>query len=177
MNVVEGATVEVKNFRAFFIVAVALFSAGCGPSSEYPTVSGKVTFDGAPLSKIRVVFNPIPVGNSAVAGPYSTGVTDEEGNFSLKTRNGESGAVGGAHKVGFSWSDIGVTTLSSLKKSLRDSKDSPEDVAKIKSMIAEVEQKLQSRPKLESNLQAKFSVPQEGTDQAVFELTDLGGHY
>ena len=40
-------------------------------------------------------------------------------------------------------------------------------------MIAEVEQKLESRPKLEGNLQVKFSVPQEGTDQAVFDLTDL----
>ena len=168
---------EVKNFRAFVIMAVALFCAGCGPNSDYPPISGKVTFDWAPLAKIRVVFNPVPVGNSAVAGPYSIGVTDEEGSFSLKTRDGESGAVGGAHKVGFSWSDIGVTTLSSLKKSLRDSKDSPEEVAKIKSMIAEVEQKLESRPKLKANLQAKFSVPQEGTDQAVFELTDLGGRY
>ena len=177
MNVGEGAAVEVKNFRAFVIMAVALFCAGCGPNSDYPPISGKVTFDWAPLAKIRVVFNPVPVGNSAVAGPYSIGVTDEEGSFSLKTRDGESGAVGGAHKVGFSWSDIGVTTLSSLKKSLRDSKDSPEEVAKIKSMIAEVEQKLESRPKLKANLQAKFSVPQEGTDQAVFELTDLGGRY
>ena len=47
---------------------------------------GKVTYDGEPLAKIRVVFNPIPVGGSAVPGPYSTGVTDEEGNFSLETR-------------------------------------------------------------------------------------------
>jgi len=165
--------VEVSFYRAFVVMAVALLCAGCGSNSEYPSVSGKVTYDGAPLAKIRVVFNPIPVGNSAVPGPYSTGVTDEEGNFSLETRDGQTGAVVGSHKVGFYWSDISVRTLPTLKQSLQESKSSPEDAAKIESMIAEVEQKLESRPKLKGNLQAKFSVPQEGTDQAVFDLTDL----
>ena len=75
--------------------------------------------------------------------------------------------------MGFYWSDISVRTLPTLKQSLQESKKSSEDAAKIKSMIAEVEQKLESRPKLEGNLQVKFSVPQEGTDQAVFDLTDL----
>ena len=158
-------------------MAVAFFCFGCGPSSKYPTVSGKVTYDGAPLPNIRVVFNPVPVGNSAVAGPYSIGITDEEGSFSLKARDGSAGAVAGSHKVGFYWSDISVTTLPKLKESLREARNSPEDLAKVKKLIAEAEQKLESRPKLQGNLQAKFSVPQEGTDQAVFELTDLGGHY
>ena len=164
---------EVSFYRAFVVMAVALLCAGCGSNSEYPSVSGKVTYDGEPLAKIRVVFNPIPVGGSAVPGPYSTGVTDEEGNFSLETRDGQSGAAIGSHKVGFYWSDISVRTLPTLKQSLQESKKSSEDAAKIKSMIAEVEQKLESRPKLEGNLQVKFSVPQEGTDQAVFDLTDL----
>ena len=160
-------------FRVSTVVAVALFCVGCGPSSEYSTVSGKVTYDGAPLPSIRVVFNPLPVGNSAVAGPLSLGVTDDEGNFSLKTRDGFAGAVAGPHKVGFYWADVGVTQLASLKVSLAESKNSPEDEAKIKKLIAEVEQKLKSRPKLKGDLQTKFTVPEDGTDQAVFELTDL----
>lgn len=160
-------------FRASSIVLLAVLCGGCGSGSKYPVVTGLVTYEGEPLPKIRLVFNPTPVGNSAVAGPYSTGVTDQEGRFTLETRNGDGGAVAGSHTVGFYWSDIGVTTLSSLKDSLREVKDSPEDAAKIESLIAEVEQKLKSRPKLRHDLQTKFTVPAEGTDQASFELTDL----
>jgi len=60
-----------------------------------------------------------------------------------------------------------------LKESLREVKNSPEEAAKVKSLIAEVEQKLNSRQKLRPDLQTKFTVPPEGTDQAGFELTDL----
>lgn len=160
-------------YRASITILLAVLCGGCDSGSKYPAVTGLVTYDGTPLSKIRVVFNPIPVGNSAVPGPYSTGVTDQEGKFTLETRDGDGGAVAGSHKVGFYWSDISVTTLSSLKDSLREVRNSPEDSAKIKSLIAEVEQKLKSRPKLRPNLQTKFTVPAEGTDQANFELTYL----
>ena len=91
------------------ILSFACLCMGCG-SSEYPTVSGKVTYDGQPLANIEVVFSPLSDSVDTIA-PYSTAVTDEAGVFSLKTRDGQLGAVVGQHRVGFAWSDIKSYTV------------------------------------------------------------------
>ena len=142
---------------------------GCG--SEYPDVSGKVTYEGQPLAGIRLVFNP--VGDTGAPGPFSAGVTDEAGAFSLETRDGKSGAVAGLHKVGFDWSDIRSYTMRDLTTSLREAGDDPNKTAKIKARIAEVKQTLASRPTLNANLQTSFTVPKNGTEEANFEITEL----
>ena len=142
---------------------------GCG--SEYPAVSGKVTYEGKPLANVRLVFNP--VAGSAEPGPFSRGVTDEAGAFSLETRDGKTGAVVGDHKVGFGWSDIRSFTLQELERSLSESKDDPAKVAEIEVKIADVKQKLASRPTLKADLQTTFTVPENGTNEATFELSEF----
>ena len=157
--------------RASVILTITCFCIGCGPS--YPPVSGKITYSGEPISGIRVVFSPVGGGNTSADTPFSVGVTDEAGVFSLETGDGESGAVAGLHKVGFDWEDIRSYTLSGLKSSLREARGDPEDAAMLKAKIAEVEQKLASRPRLKSKLQTQFEVPADGSDSVNFELTDL----
>jgi len=154
---------------AAFLSVVCSACIGCG-GSNYPTVSGKVTFDGKPVPKIRVVFSPSPTDESAISGPYSSAVTDENGDFSLKTRNGETGAVVGSHKVGFEWSDIRLDVLPLLKQSI---KEFPDRKAELQSELDSIQQKLESRPKLTSGLQAVFAVTDEGSREANFELTEL----
>jgi hypothetical protein len=77
------------------ISALALMAliAGCGGASR-ETVSGKVTLDGAPLPKAKVLLvakNP-PQNNSDpnAKGPY-IGVTDDQGQFEV----GPVGDTGG----------------------------------------------------------------------------------
>ena len=59
-----------------------------------------------------------------------------------------------------------------LERSLSESRDDPELVAKFEAKIADVKQKLASRPKLRPNLQVKYTIPKGGTDSADFELAE-----
>lgn len=156
------------SITAFGLLTLTCLCLGCG--SEYPSVSGKVTYDGEPIANIRVVFSPI---SDSDPGPFSVAVTDDEGAFSMETRYGQSGAVVGPHKVGFDWSDIRSYTMRDLKRNFQESKGNPEKQAKITAKIAEVEQKLASRPKLKPALETDFKVPKSGADDILFELTDF----
>ena len=156
--------------RTVVILAIGCICVGCG--SKYPPVSGKVTYGGKPISGIRLVFSPSD-SDTATPGPFSIGVTDEEGAYSLEARDGAPGAIVGLHKVGFDWSDIRSYTMRDLERSLRESQDDPQKVAEVEAKIADVKQKLATRPTLKGNLQTEFTVPEGGTDSADFELTDF----
>lgn len=157
--------------RASLVLTITCFCVGCG--SSYPAVSGKVTYSGEPLSGIRVVFSPVGGGDASANKPFSVGITDEAGVFNMETKDGEAGAAAGLHNVGFDWDDIRPYAVSRLKSSLSESRDDPETAAKLKAKIAEIEQKLASRPKLKPKLQTQFEVPADGSDSVNFELTEL----
>jgi len=68
--------------------------AGCGGAvgPELATVTGRITLDGQPLPKARVVFQP--------AGPNSSpsiAETRDDGTFELMYRRDVAGAMIGAH--------------------------------------------------------------------------------
>ena len=155
-------------FRTLVVLSFVCFCVGCG--SSYPPVSGKVTYAGEPISGIRLVFSPAETDNTREPGPFSVGVTDEEGFYTLETRDGKPGAVVGVHNVGVDWADIRSYTMRDLERALSESRDDPELVAKYEAKIADVKQKLASRPKLRPNLQVKYTIPEGGTDSADFEI-------
>jgi hypothetical protein len=73
---------------------LSILVAGCGGGPEVAEVEGKLTRGGAPLKNVRVEFWP------ASDGPKSTGVTDDQGRYTLKTEDGRTvGALVGAHTV------------------------------------------------------------------------------
>ena len=80
--------------RYLLCVTLMLTATGCWSTSKYPldSVAGTVTLDGKPLPDAFVNFQPI-------GGPGSTAITDDQGRYSLKTIDGEPGAVIGLHKV------------------------------------------------------------------------------
>lgn len=83
------------------LIAFALASQGCSEKFKLIPVSGEVTSDdGKPLDKIFVEFYPVS------GGPKSIGETDAAGKFTLKTLEGEDGAVIGNHQV--SLRDTGI---------------------------------------------------------------------
>jgi hypothetical protein len=79
------------------VFAIALLLSGCAEHDLAP-VSGVVKLNGAPLVRGVVNFQPIG-GQTDNPGPGSTGITDDQGRFQLKTPDGELGAVVGEHKV------------------------------------------------------------------------------
>jgi hypothetical protein len=84
--------------------AVALAAAGCHRSGlNLADVEGVVTLDGAPVGEAAVMFMPV----DSKLGPSASGVTDDQGRFTLTTANRE-GAVIGEHRVAISKSEVTV---------------------------------------------------------------------
>jgi hypothetical protein len=65
--------------------------AGCG--SDYETVRGTVTLDGAPLANCEVVFSPVEGGRPAAA------TTDEDGQYDLASSMSQKGILPGKYTV------------------------------------------------------------------------------
>ncbi len=113
-------------------------------------VSGVVTLGGEPLANATVSFAPQGDGFD-VAGPGSSGTTDESGEYELRTFKDDRGAVVGSHTVR-------ISTFQSKFKDLKTSDAleivSPEYVP----------------PQYNRNTKLKFDVPASGTDKANFML-------
>ena len=145
-----------------FLVAV-----GCD-GGKYPTVSGTVTANGEPVAMVRVVFMPMAVGDNHTPGPWSKGVSDETGHYTLQTRYGDPGAVVGPHKVGFLWDDIDFDEMSDLRAESKSGQGAKAQAAKTR--LEKIKQKMASRPKLKAYENLTFEVSKEGATNADFEV-------
>ena len=101
------------------LAATALSFVGCGDESIAP-VSGKVTVDGEPVAGIRLVFSPILKEGKSDPGPWSSGLTNEAGEYSLQTRHEDEGAIIGTHTVAFVYDDR--DNIYKYQERLRDAK-------------------------------------------------------
>jgi hypothetical protein len=82
----------------FSAIVAPLTLAGCGGTDlDLGQVSGKVTMNGQPVSAATVSFIPDSAQNTR--GPMSSGILNEQGEFTLSTIDGVEGAVIGYHKV------------------------------------------------------------------------------
>lgn len=164
------------NFVLILLAVSLLAFSGCG-SGDFAPVSGTVTSDGRPVPKLRVVLSPMPIGDDHSVGPFSMGVTDDEGKFTLKTRYGDSGAFVGMHKASFEYTDIGEDAMGDLRDQLADAKEEQDSEAykkaqqKMKKMI----EKLKGRPVLMNRYTASITIPKNGTETLNIELTEMGG--
>jgi hypothetical protein len=81
-------------FRAALCFAL-LSLAGCSRSEfELGLVSGKVTYDGEPLARANVVFQP-----DGAVGTTSVGFTNDAGEYDLVFSRTAKGAIVGGHEV------------------------------------------------------------------------------
>ncbi|MEZ6033860.1 MAG: hypothetical protein R3C17_12265 [Planctomycetaceae bacterium] len=88
--------------RFIYSAGLAAVVAGCGDSIRmFPVavVTGKVLCNGQPVQNIRVYFNPIASGGSAIVGKPGMGVTKADGTFVITTYSSGDGAVVGRHNV------------------------------------------------------------------------------
>ncbi|EAQ82059.1 hypothetical protein DSM3645_00055 [Blastopirellula marina DSM 3645] len=79
-----------------FALLVAALSLGCGGSHgpQLFPVQGKVTYEGKPLSRGTIIFNPV---NEAL--PASRGEIQPDGTYVLSLAQAGDGAVPGEHRV------------------------------------------------------------------------------
>jgi hypothetical protein len=67
---------------------------GCGGGSKTAGVSGHVTYKGKPVAKANVSFTPVEG-----AGRAASGLTDDNGYYTLGTMSASDGAAPGKYRV------------------------------------------------------------------------------
>lgn len=165
----------MSNFTNLTIVLFGiaiLSSAGCGDSSIAP-VSGKVTVAGEPVEGIRLVFSPVLSEDGKDPGPWSSGVTNSAGEYTLETRYKDNGAVVGQHTVAFVYDDIGkINTYRELRREAKQDGDKAA-FEEAKKNISDYEARQKTRPKSSGDgYKENFEVPSGGTQEANFDLPD-----
>ncbi len=81
---------------------VVIVATGCNSSKfEFAPVEGRVLLDGKPVTQAKIVFMPSATTDDGEAGPYSQGLTNAEGRFTLETVETapRKGAVVGPHRI------------------------------------------------------------------------------
>jgi len=169
----------MRNINLIAIAFIVLFSisvSGCD-SKDYSLapVSGTVTFEGKPVDKLRVSFNPQPIGENYATGPFSRGKTGPDGKFTLETRYEDEGAVIGKHTLSFMYADIGETAMADLRSNLLDAQDEgkKDRFDEIKKEIAKLQAKLKGRPVLKRNYSTVIDVPSDGLADIQIELSEF----
>ena len=87
--------------QSCFLCAMVLVIAGCGGDPNLATVTGKVTLDGEPLADAFLTF--FPTGGE---GSTSAGVTDANGEYTLKFSRDKAGAWIGENRVEITTADV-----------------------------------------------------------------------
>ena len=134
---------------------------GCGDKSKYAPVSGVVKLNGKPYPNAAVFFQPLGGKDNPNPGRGSSGVTDENGRFTLLYDGSEPGAVVGKHYVRIS------TVPGSGVKEPPPEEGSPDGVVGARAELEFDPIPVEWNEKSEKT----FEVPPGGTDQANFDIT------
>jgi hypothetical protein len=153
----QPASVVARHGAAVILTLLAL--AGCGGGVNAVPVSGIVTVNGKPLENVAVNFAPL--GTEGAVGPGSSGVTDAQGHFTLKTVDERRvrGAVAGKHRV---------TLFEGRGADAYDPYADP--TLKPEELAAKLEQIRFQLPPRARDGSLVFEVPPAGTDEARFEF-------
>lgn len=133
---------SLKYFCCILLCSLFLPCCGCGGAGYGEVpVSGQVLYDDKPLAHVHLSFQPIAKDESGF-GPGSFGRTDADGKFELRIVHPDAvGAIPGEHRVTISYED--------------PSKQPPG--VRIPAEYVEGT--------------ASFTVPEDGTDAALIELS------
>ena len=165
------AMIDLTGLAKVIVAIVIMTFVGCGDSSIAP-VSGLVTVGGEPVGGIRLVFSPVLIDGNTDPGPWSSGLTNSAGEYSLQTRYKDDGAVVGQHTVAFVYDDIG--NINTYKELFREAKQDGDRaaMAAAKKDIEDYNARQKTRPKAAGDYTQKFDVPSGGTTEANCELPE-----
>ena len=89
----------VARYRWLLLTGVLTVLAGCSsPTPDLGEVHGRVMLEGQPLANVQVTFAP-EKSSMKTPLPISTGTTDHDGNYRLKSTTATPGAAVGSHRV------------------------------------------------------------------------------
>ncbi|MEX2141130.1 MAG: hypothetical protein WD894_17825 [Pirellulales bacterium] len=126
---------------------------GCGQDPHrLAPVSGAVTLDSKPLAGALVSYLPVAKPGTMPA-VTSRGITDDQGNYTLTTSDDRPGAVVGRHIVRI--------------KTSRAPGDGSTEVLEGQT-VTQAPERVPAKYNLRTEL--SFDVPEEGADQANFQL-------
>jgi hypothetical protein len=154
----------MRRGRVLAAAALGLLLAavvGCGDEKmKYVSVSGVVKLNGKPYPNAIVTFQPVGGKDNQNPGRGSTGITDENGRYVLKTDGDQRGALVGLHQVKIRTQGEVVGYDPTVGSP--DNAPGPE------------KGKIDPIPTDWRSLSDKhvFEVPAEGTDQANFDITN-----
>jgi hypothetical protein len=127
-----------------------LVLSGCGSQTLVP-VSGRVTLDGKPASRVHVGFQPIASAGRQNPGGGSYAITDDAGNFTLRlVETDQPGAVVAKHRVELT-----------PRNDTDDDRDRRGRAPKLPLVIP---------PQYNRESQLTFEVPHGGTTDANFDI-------
>lgn len=138
---------------------------GCGKKHSCVPVSGVVTVDGKPEGGIKLYFAPMATEDSVDSGPYSTGVTDENGGFVLESRHGDAGAVVGKHRVTLKYADPGAAGKALMTPEAEEMRKQIMEIRKGRHI------KVNREDEARTPVIVEVSVPSDGTETLKIELT------
>ncbi|HWL08015.1 MAG TPA: hypothetical protein VNQ76_06415 [Planctomicrobium sp.] len=145
-----------SSFIGLLFVFIVM-SAGCGGSrskGDRPATvraRGVVTYQGEPVTDAVVVFQPSTQGGFAASA-----LTDQKGEFDLKTFPPDSGAVPGMYAVAI---------LKVSQEDIYSEETQKASVARLRSLIP-------SQYSNASKSGLNVEIPPKGTEQLVFDLKD-----
>ena len=147
----------VRNWALAGALAVSL--TGCGGRAGYAPVSGVVTLNGKPYRNGVVMFLPAATKDNPTPSRGSTGYTNENGRFTLKSVDGDVGAAIGKHHVR-------IATRYSKELNGYEVWDADSN----KAVTAGVDP---IPPEWNSKTTKEFDVPRGGTDKANFDIVTV----
>ena len=158
-----------------------LFMGCSGDGYTVVPVSGTVTMDGIPEAGVKVVLSPLALEDNPAPGPYSSAITDENGEFVLETRYGKPGAIVGPHMAIFKY--VGGNELKegiAMAEARIEEAKAARDSAALSKAKAELK-KLKEAPKGKAGTMPSryygrnggidFEVPKGGDEAVKFALT------
>lgn len=164
----------IKTTVVLLATATLTFSGCSGDGYQIAKVSGKVTANGQPVAGIRVIFNPQLAPDTAIAGPWSSGLTNEQGEFTLVTRYDKEGAMVTVHDVSFAWDDMDAEELEELHDELEEAQEEgeKEEYERIKKQIEKAKAQLKGRVFVSEDFSLEFEVSSGGTKDANFDVAE-----
>lgn len=152
----------------FALVLVSFVGCDQGNPFGLVPVSGTVTIDGQPAANIVLVFTPVANDSTSIVGPFSSAVTDVEGKFALKSKQGNPGAVIGNHTVSIQYRSFNPEAIDNLTQQIQEARISGGDVAAAKAALKQAREQ-RSIPERYSRI--ALTVGKSGLSDHKFELT------
>jgi hypothetical protein len=97
-------TARFRRWAALGVVGLVAIctAAGCGGKGATQPVTGKVTFNGKPVTGGSLTFSAIAGEGVKESNPSATAEIQSDGSFTLTTRKEGDGAVVGRYRVSYS---------------------------------------------------------------------------